>query len=151
MPPDLVGYSVNDTVVVYDRVRGPSGSRRSRSVVINRSINQTLSRTIPPREPPCWWSCPLLPGGRGPQHLRADPGHRHPHRDVLLDLRRGGHRGHLARLPEPGQARRGAGSRQATGAGPAGLAAAVGGPGFGVQKEEEPAVANPTSLASGYP
>ena len=44
----LVGYSVNDTVVVYDRVREnlKTPKKESLSAVINRSINQTLSRTI---------------------------------------------------------------------------------------------------------
>jgi len=44
----LIGYSVNDTVVTFDRVR--ENLRRNRSqelvAVLNRSINQTLSRTI---------------------------------------------------------------------------------------------------------
>ena len=44
----LVGYSVNDTVVVYDRVRENMKTPKKESLqsVINRSINQTLSRTI---------------------------------------------------------------------------------------------------------
>ncbi len=44
----LIGYSVNDSVVVFDRVR--ENSRRTRSQplveVMNESLNQTLSRTI---------------------------------------------------------------------------------------------------------
>jgi len=44
----LIGYSVNDTVVTFDRVR--ENLRKSRSLdmvtLLNRSINQTLSRTI---------------------------------------------------------------------------------------------------------
>lgn len=44
----LVGYSVNDTVVIFDRVR--ENMRRSRreplGETLNKSINQTLSRTI---------------------------------------------------------------------------------------------------------
>lgn len=44
----LVGYSMNDTIVVFDRIR--ENLRMSRreplSVVVNRSINQTLSRTV---------------------------------------------------------------------------------------------------------
>ncbi len=44
----LVGYSVNDTVVVFDRVR--ENLRRSKSLdleeTMNLSINQTLSRTV---------------------------------------------------------------------------------------------------------
>lgn len=44
----LVGYSVNDTVVIFDRVR--ENMRKSRRMpmveVMNLSLNQTLSRTI---------------------------------------------------------------------------------------------------------
>ncbi|HEY7991607.1 MAG TPA: protein translocase subunit SecF [Stellaceae bacterium] len=44
----IAGYSVNDTVVIYDRVR--ETMRRHRSMefkeLINRSLNETLSRTI---------------------------------------------------------------------------------------------------------
>ncbi|MBZ0111607.1 MAG: protein translocase subunit SecF [Thermoanaerobaculia bacterium] len=44
----LVGYSVNDTVVVFDRVRENMRKTRRESFVdtLNTSINQTLSRTI---------------------------------------------------------------------------------------------------------
>ena len=44
----LVGYSVNDTIVVFDRVRENLRSMRrvTLETVLNRSINQTLSRTI---------------------------------------------------------------------------------------------------------
>ncbi len=44
----LVGYSVNDTVVIFDRVRENMRQLRRKSLVdvINLSINQTLSRTI---------------------------------------------------------------------------------------------------------
>jgi preprotein translocase subunit SecF len=44
----LIGYSMNDTVVVFDRIReNLAGSRReSLSDLVNRSINQTLSRTV---------------------------------------------------------------------------------------------------------
>jgi preprotein translocase subunit SecF len=44
----LVGYSVNDTVVVYDRVREnlKTPKKEPLATVINRSINQTLSRTV---------------------------------------------------------------------------------------------------------
>ncbi len=43
----LIGYSVNDTVVVYDRIREnlQKSKREPLSSVVNRSINQTLSRT----------------------------------------------------------------------------------------------------------
>ena len=44
----LVGYSVNDTVVVYDRIRENQRTPKKETLesVINRSINQTLSRTV---------------------------------------------------------------------------------------------------------
>jgi preprotein translocase subunit SecF len=44
----LVGYSMNDTIVVFDRVREnlPSSKRDNFVDLVNRSINQTLSRTI---------------------------------------------------------------------------------------------------------
>jgi preprotein translocase subunit SecF len=44
----LVGYSNNDTIVVFDRIReNIKLMRRERLAdIVNRSINQTLSRTI---------------------------------------------------------------------------------------------------------
>lgn len=45
----IVGYSLNDTIVVFDRIRENLKARRRDDVydeVINTSINQTLSRTI---------------------------------------------------------------------------------------------------------
>ena len=44
----LVGYSVNDTVVIFDRVRENLRLRRGEKLeaLMNASINQTLSRTI---------------------------------------------------------------------------------------------------------
>ena len=44
----LVGYSVNDTIVVFDRVRENLRLMRKESLprILNLSINQTLSRTI---------------------------------------------------------------------------------------------------------
>ncbi|MHB1023157.1 MAG: protein translocase subunit SecF [Acidobacteriaceae bacterium] len=44
----LIGYSMNDTIVVFDRIRENLRSmrRESLSEVVNRSINQTLSRTV---------------------------------------------------------------------------------------------------------
>jgi len=44
----IVGYSLNDTVVVFDRIREYTGLFKSESydVVVNKSINNTLSRTI---------------------------------------------------------------------------------------------------------
>ncbi len=44
----LVGYSMNDTIVVFDRIRENVhlSKRESFKDLVNRSINQTLSRTI---------------------------------------------------------------------------------------------------------
>ncbi len=43
----IVGYSLNDTIVVYDRIRENwQKSRVNFPEVINRSINETLSRTL---------------------------------------------------------------------------------------------------------
>lgn len=44
----VVGYSINDTIVVYDRIREGIGLWRKEpyDVILDRSINQTLSRTV---------------------------------------------------------------------------------------------------------
>jgi preprotein translocase subunit SecF len=44
----IVGYSLNDTIVVYDRIREnlKQPGKRSYEELINTSINETLSRTI---------------------------------------------------------------------------------------------------------
>lgn len=44
----LVGYSMNDTIVVFDRIRENVKllRRESLSEIVNKSINQTLSRTV---------------------------------------------------------------------------------------------------------
>jgi len=44
----IVGYSLNDTIVVFDRIREDLAIMRGKSYekIINASINQTLSRTI---------------------------------------------------------------------------------------------------------
>jgi preprotein translocase subunit SecF len=44
----MVGYSVNDMIVIFDRVRENARSRRREpmDVMINTSLNQTLTRTV---------------------------------------------------------------------------------------------------------
>ena len=44
----ITGYSVNDTIVIFDRVRENLRSTRKEplDVVVNTSVNQTLSRTV---------------------------------------------------------------------------------------------------------
>jgi len=48
----IIGYSVNDTIVIFDRIRenltenSRLGVRESFRVLINRALNQTMSRTL---------------------------------------------------------------------------------------------------------
>jgi SecD/SecF fusion protein len=44
----VIGFSMNDTVIVFDRIREYSGTMKgeSKENIINRAINDTLSRTI---------------------------------------------------------------------------------------------------------
>lgn len=44
----IIGYSINDTIVVFDRIRenARKNIKKDLGTVINESINQTLSRTI---------------------------------------------------------------------------------------------------------
>jgi len=44
----IIGYSLNDTIIVFDRIRENSRKyhRQPYEQIINRSINETLSRTL---------------------------------------------------------------------------------------------------------
>jgi len=44
----IIGYSLNDTIIVYDRIRENYGKHQKKGfdAVVNLSINETLSRTI---------------------------------------------------------------------------------------------------------
>ncbi len=44
----VIGYSINDKVVVFDRIRENLGlyAKRDRQLIFNESLNQTLARTI---------------------------------------------------------------------------------------------------------
>jgi preprotein translocase subunit SecF len=44
----VVGYSINDTIVVFDRIRENVRIQKKTPLwdIINRSINQTLTRTL---------------------------------------------------------------------------------------------------------
>jgi len=44
----IAGYSINDTIVVYDRIREgiKNGRKGSVQAIMNQSVNETLSRTI---------------------------------------------------------------------------------------------------------
>jgi len=54
----LAGYSLTDTVVVFDRIRENIRQRRRETVttIINNGINQVLSRTLITRPRRCWFS-----------------------------------------------------------------------------------------------
>ena len=44
----IVGYSLNDTIVIFDRIRENMKTRKNNPVAatVNKSINESLSRTI---------------------------------------------------------------------------------------------------------
>jgi preprotein translocase subunit SecF len=44
----ILGYSLNDTIIVYDRIRENLGKSRKQGLaeLMNKAINETLSRTI---------------------------------------------------------------------------------------------------------
>ena len=44
----VIGYSINDTVVVFDRIREYMGaySKRTKTEIINMAVNSTVSRTV---------------------------------------------------------------------------------------------------------
>jgi preprotein translocase subunit SecF len=44
----IIGYSLNDTIIIYDRIRENFGKygKEGFAVVVNRSINETLARTV---------------------------------------------------------------------------------------------------------
>ena len=44
----IVGYSLNDTIVIYDRIRENflKYPKKEKNILVNQSLNETLSRTI---------------------------------------------------------------------------------------------------------
>jgi preprotein translocase subunit SecF len=85
----IVGYSLNDTVVIYDRIRENLRKFRKMSIVplLNLSLNETLSRddghvAVDPSR--TGHAPPARPGG----HLRPDDRdlHRNLRRHLFLDL-----------------------------------------------------------------
>lgn len=44
----IIGYSLNDTIIIFDRVREnlPGRGKKSFAAILNQSINETLSRTL---------------------------------------------------------------------------------------------------------
>ena len=118
----IVGFSINDTIVVFDRIRETRGRglRKGETLadVINAAINQTLSRTILTSLTVFLVVFdPVRRGRRGAAGLRVRAPGGGGHRDLLLGLRgRADHRG-LGELepvpPAGGQKGRGEGGRRA--------------------------------------
>ena len=86
----LVGYSVNDTIVVFDRIREVRGKNPELTPqMINDSVNQTLSRTVLTGLSVLLVvlrALHLRRRGRPPVRLRH--GRRRDRRHLQLDLRR---------------------------------------------------------------
>ena len=87
----LAGYSINDTVVVFDRIR--ENLRRYKRMplieLLNLSINETLSRTVLTSVTTALAVLALyIFGTRGHPRLLVRHAVRHRHRHLLVDLRR---------------------------------------------------------------
>ena len=91
----ITGYSVNDTIVIFDRVRENLRTKRRDALekVVNHSVNQTLSRTI------LTAGTDLSVGAgvvsvrrRSLARLRVHDAGRHRQRHLLYGLHRRGHR-----------------------------------------------------------
>ena len=87
----VIGFSVHDTIVVFDRVR----ENRARHVgepfdrIVNHSILQTLGRSITTSLTVVITLLALLLfAGRGDRHVRARAADRDHLRDLLVDLQR---------------------------------------------------------------
>ena len=85
----VIGFSVHDTIVVFDRIR----ENKARHVgepfdeIVNHSILQTFGRSITTSLTVDHAARLFLFGGVGDHRLRPGPAHRHHHRDLLVDLR----------------------------------------------------------------
>ena len=85
----LIGYSMNDTIVVFDRIRENRrrNSREPLAETINRSINQTLSRTILTSGLTLLTALCAAPVRRpGAARILARPGDRDRRGHLLVDL-----------------------------------------------------------------
>ena len=84
----LIGYSNNDTIVVFDRIRENIKlmRREKLSDIVNRSINQTLEQNhldSGANLPYC--TCSLFIRRRGASRIQPRAGNRHLDRDVFVD------------------------------------------------------------------
>ncbi len=85
----LVGYSMNDTIVVFDRIRENIKLLRKDSLteIVNKSINQTLSRTVLTSGLTFLTVLALfLFGGEVLHGFSLALGHRDHHRYIFVDL-----------------------------------------------------------------
>ena len=88
----LVGYSVNDTIVIFDRARENLVHRRKEplATILNDSLNQTLTRTIISNGTTFLDGARALPlRRRGAARLRLRHGGRDRGRDLLDPVHRG--------------------------------------------------------------
>ncbi len=85
----VIGYSLNDTVIVFDRIRERARTARKLSIaqVIDESINQTLSRTLMTKLVTLLVVVALLIfGGETLHGILRRAGDRHHRRHLFLDL-----------------------------------------------------------------
>ncbi len=85
----VVGYSLNDTVVVFDRIRErfEKSRRLPPEVALDQAINQTLSRTIMTKVvTSIVVAGAAVPRGPGAARALGGAAHRHHRRHVFVDL-----------------------------------------------------------------
>ena len=113
----LIGFSVNDTIVIFDRIREIKGKTpHLTNKMVNDALNQTLSRTILTSFT-AWLVVVILYlfGGEGLARLRLRAGRRLPERHLQHDLHRHADPDRLGRDQARGrQGRQAAGDGQVT-------------------------------------
>ena len=100
----VIGFSVHDTIVVFDRVRENKARHAGEPFpdIVNHSILQTFGRSIMTSLTVVITLLALLLfGGVGDQRLHPRAADRHHLRDLLVDLRGGPAAGRLAALGRP--------------------------------------------------
>ena len=91
----ITGYSLNDTIVIFDRMRENFRKARRGSVpeIMNKSINETLSRTLMTHGTTSHGHhCAAHVRRRGAAQLLHRARHRHGDLHLLVDLLRRQHR-----------------------------------------------------------
>ena len=98
----IAGYSINDTIVVFDRIREGLKNRERGSIqsLMNTSINETLGPDDPHRrDNTSLRGSPLFLRWRRPARFFLRHSRRHPHRNLFLDLHRSAHRALVVEAP----------------------------------------------------